>query len=91
MVAEKPEKEKSPKNFLGIFSKATSPRGSTVHAGAAAFVQRTISSVFMNQLGELMKTLKTTESHYVRCIRPNESNAPNIFDEILVNEQLKNW
>jgi myosin-5 len=67
-----------------------SPRGSIFASPTLTQQQRTISSVFMHQLGELMKTLKNTEAHYVRCIRPNESNLPNIFDACVVNEQLKN-
>ncbi|GAW82273.1 myosin C [Plasmodium gonderi] len=49
----------------------------------------TVSSEFREQLHQLMKRIKETEPHFIRCIKPNAQNMPDIFDRISVNEQLK--
>jgi len=49
-----------------------SPNGMRV-----AKVQRnTISNEFRNQLQELMGQIRTTQPHFVRCIKPNPQNRP---------------
>jgi len=35
-----------------------------------------ISSSFLRQLDELVKIINSTESHFVRCVKPNEDKAP---------------
>jgi myosin-5 len=32
---------------------------------------KTLGSSFMNQLGSLVSTIRATEPHYVRCVKPN--------------------
>ncbi|ANQ09648.1 Myosin [Plasmodium coatneyi] len=50
---------------------------------------QTVSSEFKGQLHQLMKRIKETEPHFIRCIKPNNQNVPDIFDRVSVNEQLK--
>ncbi|GAU26693.1 hypothetical protein TSUD_314700 [Trifolium subterraneum] len=41
------------------------------------------------QLQALMETLKTTEPHYIRCVKPNSSNLPQKFENTSVLHQLR--
>lgn len=36
-----------------------------------------------------METLKTTEPHYIRCVKPNSSNLPQKFENTSVLHQLR--
>uniref|UniRef100_A0A8C9GDS7 Myosin motor domain-containing protein n=1 Tax=Piliocolobus tephrosceles TaxID=591936 RepID=A0A8C9GDS7_9PRIM len=49
----------------------------------------TVASEFKEQLNLLMQRIKDTEPHFIRCIKPNIHNLPDIFDRQSVNEQLK--
>ncbi|KAF4514052.1 UNVERIFIED_CONTAM: hypothetical protein B566_EDAN018756 [Ephemera danica] len=42
----------------------------------------------LEQLNNLMTTLKSTQPHFVRCIIPNECKAPGVIDSHLVMHQL---
>ena len=44
---------------------------------------------FKGQLDKLIKELGEQEQHYIRCIKPNDENICNKFDEERVLEQLK--
>lgn len=46
------------------------------------------AKIFQNQLNDLMKVLQSTESHYVRCIKPNMEKKPNLFHVDTVVVQL---
>jgi myosin heavy subunit len=50
---------------------------------------KTVVYQFRKQLSKLMKLIDTTSPHYVRCIKPNDQNKPEIFDRQRVNDQLK--
>ena len=62
------------------------PTGSSVHAMAAS---NTVSKRFNNQVNRLMSTLKVTEPHYIKCMKPNSKKAPNVFEGPLILEQLR--
>nr|AZL94255.1 myosin 2 [Cardiosporidium cionae] len=49
----------------------------------------TISSTFRDQLNDLMDRVDITEPHFIRCIKPNNQNIPNVFTRSSVNEQLR--
>ena len=51
--------------------------------------QSTVFEKFNKQLTNLMTLIKQTETHYIRCIKPNDNNKPNNIDEPRVIEQLK--
>ena len=44
---------------------------------------------FRNQLNDLMKTLNSTEPHYIRCVKPNPDKAAGDFRGTMVLEQLR--
>lgn len=54
------------------------------HAAAA-----TVSSQFRAQLDELMRTLRKTRPHYIKCVKPNGAKAARSFQAQLVMEQLR--
>ncbi|KAL9686540.1 hypothetical protein QQ045_024001 [Rhodiola kirilowii] len=44
---------------------------------------------FKLQLQQLMETLNSTEPHYIRCVKPNSSLEPSVFENINVINQLR--
>merc|ERR1712061_452236 len=50
---------------------------------------KTVSSVYLVQLGELMGTLNITEPHFLRCIVPNTHKKPLETETPLIMHQLK--
>ncbi|XXG40756.1 hypothetical protein AAC387_Pa01g1394 [Persea americana] len=48
-----------------------------------------VASRFKQQLQALMETLNTTEPHYIRCVKPNSLNRPQIFENQSVLQQLR--
>ena len=44
---------------------------------------------FKTQLRELMRSLASTDPHFVRCIKPNCVQAPGLFEAPLVLDQLR--
>merc|ERR1719328_315621 len=49
---------------------------------------KTVSSVYLVQLGELMGTLHSTEPHFIRCIVPNTHKQPGAVEPELIMHQL---
>merc|ERR1719204_625241 len=49
---------------------------------------KTVSSVYLVQLGELMSTLHATEPHFIRCIVPNTHKKPLEVEPPLIMHQL---
>lgn len=49
----------------------------------------TLGSMFKNSLIELMKTIDSTNVHYIRCIKPNEAKRAWEFDSLMVLSQLR--
>ena len=49
---------------------------------------KTVSSVYLVQLGELMSTLHSTEPHFIRCIVPNTHEKPLEVEPPLIMHQL---
>merc|ERR1712055_535612 len=50
---------------------------------------KTVSSVYLVQLAELMTTLNSTEPHFIRCIVPNTHKKPLETETPLIMHQLK--
>ncbi|PVU95808.1 hypothetical protein BB561_001576 [Smittium simulii] len=49
----------------------------------------TLGTVFKKSLIDLMKTIENTDSHYIRCIKPNEAKTAWGFDGVMVLSQLR--
>eukprot|EP00915_Cephaloidophora_sp_WS-2016_P005461 GHVH01007264.1.p1 GENE.GHVH01007264.1~~GHVH01007264.1.p1 ORF type:complete len:1519 (+),score=224.86 GHVH01007264.1:273-4829(+) len=52
-------------------------------------LKMTVSLEFRNQLQVLMDTVNQTEPHFIRCIKPNVKNKPDLFERSAVCEQLR--
>jgi len=75
---------KSTCQFLSkLFPKESSSRKKQAKKSTLAFR-------FTKQLNLLMKTLHTTEPHYIRCIKPNPNKAPLQFHGKMSFDQLRN-
>ena len=52
-------------------------------------IEGTVFQKFNRQLTNLMNLIKETQTHYIRCIKPNDQNIPNNLNKIRILEQLK--
>merc|ERR1712198_82905 len=50
---------------------------------------KTVSSVYLVSLGELMETLHACEPHFVRCLVPNTHKTPGMVEPLLIMHQLQ--
>jgi myosin-5 len=57
--------------------------------GTAAAKKPTLGGIFKSSLIQLMDTINSTEVHYIRCIKPNESKAAWKFEGPMVLSQLR--
>ncbi|KAH9260118.1 hypothetical protein BASA81_001893 [Batrachochytrium salamandrivorans] len=60
----------------------------TRQRSTSAFQKVSLSSRFRNDLRELMDKVERTETHFVRCIKPNSSDSPTEFHGAMVLAQL---
>lgn len=49
---------------------------------------KSLSYKFKKQLKQLISVIDNTETHYIRCLKPNNKNLPNLFDRKKVINQL---
>jgi len=49
-----------------------------------------VAEKYNRQLDDLMRTLRSSQSHFVRCIKPNHQQQPRAFNNALVLDQLRN-
>ena len=68
--------------------------GSTAKSGQSApglnkKMASSVGSRFREQLKALLERLDTSQLHFVRCIKPNASQQPMLFEDTLVLHQLK--
>ncbi|KAH7479029.1 Myosin-10 [Phytophthora ramorum] len=50
---------------------------------------KSLGSQFKTSLAQLMDNIKTTNTHYVRCIKPNSNKSPTEFNKRMIVEQLR--
>jgi myosin heavy subunit len=48
-----------------------------------------LTSQFKKQLKNLLDVISETDLHYIRCLKPNDENKPNNFNNNRMSEQLK--
>jgi len=51
--------------------------------------KNTLGSIFKASLIELMNTIRSTDSHYIRCIKPNQAKVAFEFEPQMVLSQLR--
>ncbi|KAJ1659930.1 Myosin type-2 heavy chain 1 [Dispira simplex] len=92
-INDKPEETTapiaSPKVKPGGAQNLRGRAGSITNGPMAAKKQKTLGSVFKASLISLMETIGSTESHYIRCIKPNEDKIAWVFDPQMVLAQLR--
>lgn len=71
----------------GVRSSATGASGAEGGKKMASTV--TVSYQFRSQLDVLLLNLRSTSPHYIKCVKPNSSKTPGIFDADMVLEQLR--
>ncbi|KAL8972582.1 MAG: hypothetical protein Q9183_000475 [Haloplaca sp. 2 TL-2023] len=74
-------------NAMAINAKAVATPGRRV--GVATNRKPTLGGIFKSSLIELMHTINSTEVHYIRCIKPNESKEAWSFEGPMVLSQLR--
>ncbi|XP_071733155.1 myosin-1-like [Rutidosis leptorrhynchoides] len=74
-------------NMLSLSEK--SAFGSVNKLGGADSQKLSVMLKFKGQLFQLVQRLGNTRSHFIRCIKPNNSHSPGIYDQQLVLQQLK--
>nr|KAJ3417910.1 Myosin type-2 heavy chain 1 [Polyrhizophydium stewartii] len=57
--------------------------------GAATSRKPTLGSIFKGSLVQLMETIRQTEVHYIRCIKPNNAKVAFEFEPPMVLSQLR--
>ncbi|CAK7901364.1 myosin-2 [[Candida] anglica] len=72
------------KNAAALEAKAPATKTKSI-----ASKKPTLGSMFKNSLIELMKTIDSTNVHYIRCIKPNEQKKAWEFDSLMVLSQLR--
>jgi len=50
--------------------------------------KKTLGSIFKRSLIELMQTIRSTDVHYIRCIKPNQGKQAFVFEPMMVLSQL---
>ncbi|RMX66415.1 hypothetical protein KXD40_002070 [Peronospora effusa] len=57
--------------------------------GRGKMAPKSLGSQFKTSLAQLMENIKTTNTHYVRCIKPNANKSSTEFNKRMIVEQLR--
>eukprot|EP00921_Rhytidocystis_pertsovi_P008683 GHVQ01014142.1.p1 GENE.GHVQ01014142.1~~GHVQ01014142.1.p1 ORF type:complete len:2082 (+),score=147.98 GHVQ01014142.1:382-6627(+) len=60
----------------------------TLRSNAKKIKPKSLGTTFTVQVDRLMEDLSTTSSHFIRCIKPNDDQKPDVFDIRRVYDQL---
>ncbi|PIA35399.1 hypothetical protein AQUCO_03500049v1 [Aquilegia coerulea] len=63
--------------------------GALHKSGGADSQKLSVATKFKSQLFQLMQRLETTTPHFIRCIKPNNSQRPGTYEQALVLQQLR--
>ena len=69
-----------------LFADKVVPGGGPSRFKSAKFVG--VIDAFRTSLNELVGTLKATKTHFIRCVKPNEKKAANMYVETVMKRQL---
>jgi myosin heavy subunit len=68
-------------------------QGSKISGGGRGGIGKkkviTVSSEFKKDMDDLMKIVTSTDPHFIRCIKPNGQQVPDVYDRTSVCEQLR--
>ncbi|XAR64014.1 Myosin ATPase [Bertholletia excelsa] len=63
--------------------------GALYKSGGADSQKLSVAAKFKGQLFQLMQRLESTTPHFIRCIKPNNSQSPGMYEQGLVLQQLR--
>ncbi|KAL7149705.1 hypothetical protein ABFS83_05G058600 [Erythranthe nasuta] len=63
--------------------------GALYKSGGANSQKLSVTTKFKGQLFQLMKRLENTTPHFIRCIKPNNTQSPGSYSQELVLQQLR--
>ncbi|CAA0839049.1 Myosin-1 [Striga hermonthica] len=73
-----------------MLSHSEKPVVGAQHKSCGADSQKfSVTTKFKGQLFQLMQRLENTTSHFIRCIKPNNSQSPGYYSQGLVLQQLR--
>ncbi|XP_076939107.1 myosin-1-like [Bidens hawaiensis] len=73
-----------------LLSSSEKPVPGPLHKSGGADSQKlSVVTKFKSQLFQLMQRLESTTPHFIRCIKPNNSQSPGIYQQELVLQQLR--
>jgi myosin heavy subunit len=77
-----------------IFSPANIPSSVVEEApssksGRSTLGSPTICTQFRAQLASLITKIHSTKPHYIRCLKPNDQNKPDLLNRVRTTEQLR--
>ena len=91
-------------NIFGVATPSPRRRSSTGHIGKESLYRKhssgpkrqsvgkkihTVASQFSKQLTGLVRKIRMSRSHFIRCVKPNTSLKPVLFDYAMVLSQLR--
>ncbi|KAH7423020.1 hypothetical protein KP509_12G036000 [Ceratopteris richardii] len=78
-----------PQLFASNLEQSLKKMKSPLRRNGAESHKESVATKFKRQLTRLMQRLETTEPHFIRCIKPNTQQQPNLYQEDLVLQQLR--
>nr|CAD1836232.1 unnamed protein product [Ananas comosus var. bracteatus] len=79
-----------PQIFASKMLAQSDTSASNSHRTSGADSQKlSVAMKFKGQLFQLMQRLESTTPHFIRCIKPNNSQLPGIYEQELVLQQLR--
>lgn len=71
------------------YRKSCWPKKNQIKSKRGSLITESVGSQYKNQLQLLMNTLETTAPHFIRCLKPNDSNVPDRINKSRLVEQLR--
>ncbi|XVE66410.1 hypothetical protein DITRI_Ditri08aG0078000 [Diplodiscus trichospermus] len=79
-----------PQTFASnMLNQSEKPVVGPLHKAGADSQKLSVATKFKGQLFQLMQRLESTTPHFIRCIKPNNSQSPRSYEQGLVLQQLR--
>ncbi|RWR90398.1 myosin-1 [Cinnamomum micranthum f. kanehirae] len=72
-----------------MLSQSDKPLGHLYRPSAVDCQKLSVATKFKDQLFQLMQWLEKTTPHFIRCIKPNNSQLPGVYKQGMVLQQLR--
>ncbi|GBG32611.1 Myosin-11 [Hondaea fermentalgiana] len=79
------------KDLYDVMTASTSPKTAAMFPAMDknSRAKYSLGAQFRKQLDQLMSILRATQTHYIRCVKPNDEKLPRTFNPSLSLEQLR--